>query len=207
MEKEFTLEEIQHFYPDHKVINTDHHFLIKDYFDFGDFKLSAQIRKVQPLFKNGRPLLPTQPFSISETDFSVAIGTGADCLHVQGWFGILYATNAMRSEEVFAFGNPDHADTFLAIASYDRTQNWFRAGLPDDIAITQNAIKFVKQYESDTGAGQDIWLLSLSTAYIRPLYRQCMYQRQIIIDESDRLLRTTSFPQLQPVANVSDIPA
>lgn len=207
MDKEFTLEEIQQFYPKHRVVNTDHHFLIKDYFNFGDFKLSAQIRKTQPLFKNGRPLLPTQPFSISETDFSVAIGTGADCLHVQGWFGTLYAASAMRSEEIFAFGDTTNVDTFLAIASYDHTQDWFRTGLPDDIKITQNAIKFIKQYNPATGAGRDIWLLSLSTAYIRPLWRQCTHQRQIIIDESDQILKTTSFPTLQPAAKKSEIPA
>ena len=207
MERKFSLEEIQGFYPKHRVINTDHHFLIKDYFNFGDFKLSAQIRQTQPLFKNGRPLLPTQPFSIHETDFSAAIGTSADCLHVQAWFGTLYAASAIHSEEILAFGDVTNVDTFLAIASYDHTQDWFRTGLPDDIAITRNANKFIKQYNPTTGAGRDIWLLSLSTAYIRPLWQQCMYQRQIIIDKSDQILKTTSFPTSKTVANASDIPA
>lgn len=207
MEKEFTLEEIQQFYPRHRVINTDHHFLIKDYFNFGDFKLSAQIRKVQPLFKNGQPLLPTQPFSISDTDFAVAIGTNADCLHVQGWFGTLYAASALRQENTLAFGDSANADTFLAIASYDQTQDWFRTGLPDNIAITQKAIKFIKQFNPATGAGQDIWLLSIATAYIRPLWHQCSHQRQIIIDGSEQFLQPTSFPKSQPTANASSIPA
>ena len=205
MEREFTLEEIQQSYPKRKIVDTGHHFLIKDYFDFGEFKASAKIRKEQPLFKNGQPLLPTQPFHISETEFSVAIGTSADCLHVQGWFGDYYEANK-ASGPYISFGDITRATVFFAVAEYDQTQNWFRQGISADILTAKNAIKFVKHEDSDTGAGYDIWLLDITTAGIPTLWQQCVHQRQTVIDCSEAYLKTTSFPKKTAV-DVSNIPA
>lgn len=206
MEKEFTLEEIQGFYPKRKVIDTGHHFLIKDYFDFGKFKLSAKIRKEQPLFKNGNPLLATQPFHISETAFSVAIGTSADCLHVKGWFGDYYETTK-NSGPYLSLGDITRATVFFAVAEYDQTQNWFRQGVDPEILTAENAIKFVKHDNPATGAGHDIWLLDITTADVRTLWQQCIHQRQTIIDRSEAYLKTTSFPKSTIAANASDVPA
>ncbi len=205
MEKDFTLEEIQKFYPKHKITDTGHHFLVKDYYQYGDFKLSAKVRKSLPLFKNGNPILPTQPFCITDTRFSVAIGTGADCLHVQAWFGNFYSANK-RAEAYFAFGDITQAQHMLAVAYWDQTQNWFRRGVDGDILRARQAIAFSKN-QCDNGAGQDIWILNISEAAIPELWRECIYQRQIIIENSDILLKTTtSFPTSQ-TAKANNVPA